>query len=602
MESETKGGEAGWPLRTWVLTLAGALIALTIQQLSDLPDQGWDWGRRLVGAAILFLGVGGIAFALVWQRGRHVPALLLALLCGIVSGGVLIWNGMPNDGWFFGSWQLFSGLVAAGFFITLFQAAQGRHPHLPTRWSLDGLKDWKRDALLYADVHEAIWTDALLLFAASLFTLVVWLVANLLGEMFALVKIEILRDLVRKEWCIALLFGAGMGGAIGLLRERTPIIAALQRVAMIVLRVLPPILAVGLVAFIAVLPFTGLEPLWATGSTSPMMLSAAVGALFLVNAVIGDRRDDAPVAPALRWGAIALGLALLPLVLIAAWSTGLRIDQRGLSPDRLWALTFIVLGCVTAIAYVVAIARRGDWIGALHRSNLHLAFLLGGVSLIFSTPILGFERISAADQVGRLESGRTKPVDFDYRALWFDFGPPGREAIRKIAREAKDPQARQFAANAAKMKFRYDDAPNEVAQRSGDALDARLTIIPQKVPLDQKLRERLTDYNACGASGPCLLRYVAGAPYAVVMSLPRADCSQCNPGVPRLLLRGKGDWGEPDYGPMLAVDVDKNGARRRLDAVKAGKVELRIVQRRQLFVDGKPVGSTFDMENAVEQP
>src|SRR5690606_14887168 len=113
--------------------------------------------------------------------------------------------------------------------------------------------------------------------------------------------------------------------------------------------------------------------------TTPLMLSAALAALFLVNAVIGAR--DEPLARPLRWAALVLALLLLPLVLIAAWSTGLRIDQRGLSPDRLWALTFIVLGTVTAVAHVVAVAGRGDWIARLHRSNLHLAFILGGVAL-----------------------------------------------------------------------------------------------------------------------------------------------------------------------------------------------------------------------------
>ncbi len=55
---------------------------------------------------------------------------------------------------------------------------------------------------------------------------------------------HLLRELLRKEWVIALLFGAAYGGGMGLLRDRQVIISLFQRVAMIVLRVLAPVLAV----------------------------------------------------------------------------------------------------------------------------------------------------------------------------------------------------------------------------------------------------------------------------------------------------------------------------------------------------------------------
>ncbi len=63
-----------WPLRTWALAILGASFALAMQQLSDLPDTGWEWGARMVAAAIVFLGTSGLAFGLAWQRGRLVPA------------------------------------------------------------------------------------------------------------------------------------------------------------------------------------------------------------------------------------------------------------------------------------------------------------------------------------------------------------------------------------------------------------------------------------------------------------------------------------------------------------------------------------------------
>ncbi len=600
MNARNDAGEvadAAWPARPWILAGLGLVLALAIQQLADLPDSGWIWGQRLVRSLVLLLGVGGIAFGLGWQRGRLAPAMAVALLCGAAAGGTLLWNGLPEQGPF--SWRLPCGLVTAGVLLVLFQAAQARHPHRPTAWSRAGLTDWGRRALAYADVHATIWTDAILLGAAALFTLATFLVAQLLAAMFALVKIDLLRDLLDKDWFMAMMLGAAFGGALGLLRARTRIIAALQTVAMMVLRILAPVLAVGLAAFLAVLPFTGLAPLWATGNTTPLMLSAALAALFLVNAVIGAR-DEALARP-LRWAALVLALLLLPLVLIAAWSTGLRIDQRGLSPDRLWALTFIVLGTVTAVAHVVAIARRGDWIARLHRSNLHLAFILGGVALLLSTPLVGFERIATADQVARLQNGRIAAIDFDYRALWFDFGPPGKAAVKRLAREAKSPQARRFATAIQTQANRWEEAPNARAQRAGTALAARLTILPATAPLEPRLRERLTEYDACRPEGACLLRYVPGADHAVGVALPADSCRGCRPMLFLLYREADGGWTTNMAAVALAEGQAREAAGAEMDtAVRAGRVELRTVERRQLFVDGKPFGAPIPMENATQ--
>ncbi len=605
MEKDMTAQDTAWPVRTWVLVVLGMVAALAIQQLMDLPDSDWAWGKRLVSALILFIGVGALGFGLVWKRGRDVPAIAIALICGLVSGGVLIWNGLPGEGMFF-SWQLFCGLVGSGFLLVLFQAAQDRHPHLPARWNAPGLIGWKRQALDYGEVHRAIWVDALLIGAAMAFTGITMLVVLLLSQMFWLVKIDLLRELLRKDWFPAMLVGAAFGGAMGILRDRAAIIGALQKVAMIVLRVLAPVLAAGLALFLVALVFTGLTPLWATGDTTALMLGGALAALFLINAVIGERQEgEAPPARILRWGAQALGLIMLPLVLIAAWSTGLRIGQYGFSPDRLWALTFIILGTVTAIAYAVAILRRGDWIARLYRSNLHLAFILGGVALLLSTPLLSFERIATANQVARLESGRVKPVDFDYRGLWFDFGPPGKAAIARLAKSARDDEVRKYAAAVRKMEYRYADGPNDVARRSGEALDARLTILPQKVALEPRLRERLTDYDACQPSGICELHYVPGEAYAVMIRAPDRNCRDCAPVV-SLLVRGqKGDWGKGET--MNAAVRAENEAiavraaqERTAAAVRAGKVELRTVQRRQVFIDGEPFGDPIAMENAAE--
>jgi uncharacterized membrane protein YiaA len=596
MASDAPSSEIVWPLRIWVLAVLGGLFALAMQQLSDLPDSGWIWGPRIVAAAILFLGTSGIAFGLAWQRGRLVPALVIALVCGIVAGNVLLWNGAPNsilsgpDGW-----HLFCGLVASAFLLTLFQAGQDRAARWPVRWTGEGLRTWKREAIHYADVHDHLWTNALLGGLSLLFAGLSFGVAHLMAEMFWLVKLGFLRDLLREEWFCMLLLGAAFGAALGLLLDRGAIISALQRVAMIVLRVLAPVVATGIFVFLAALPFTGLAPLWDTGGTTPIMLGGAMLALFLANAVVSDTPEDESRSIVLRSSAAALGLFLLPMVGIAVFSSGLRIGQHGLSPDRVWALAFLVVASITAIAYAVAILPRRGWLARLRRTNLQLVFLLTGIAFLLSTPLFSFERIAVAQQIARLSGGQVSSEAFDYRALWFEFGPPGRAAIERLASGSPDATVRRYATQVKALKNSWDDAPNKSANQIGAALDRRLTILPRPVPLDEDFRKRLVRFDACGdvAERPCTLRYIAGQDYAIVISSPAPRCDRCTESV-SLLLKQDGTWSD-----RLFYLAEGDRSVPAAAAVRSGRIEMRPVERRQIFIDGKPVGEVILPENAA---
>src|SRR5690606_24755372 len=97
----------------------------------------------------------------------------------------------------------------------------------------------------------------------------------------------------------------------------------------------------------------------------PILLVCIIGALCLINAVIGCGSEDegGPDAPSskrvLGTSAAALTIVILPLALIAAVSTGLRIQQYGLTPERLWALVFTAIATAYGVAYLGSILRSG---------------------------------------------------------------------------------------------------------------------------------------------------------------------------------------------------------------------------------------------------
>ncbi len=590
MQGDTMNERPAWRLRPAITAAIGLVAAVAIQQLVDRYDGSGTWtplSQERTSIAIA-LGVAAILAVFTIERVRMAWAVGFAIGLGCLAGLITWWNGPVSPAGEFFDWRTLCLFLAIAIAAPLFQTA----------------RDAGNRRFDYAEVHSHVWTNIVLFGAACAFTSIAFLLANLLAELFALIGIRVLRDLFNQAWANAALFGAAFGGAAGLFRERDAVVRTLQRVVTAVLSVLAPVLAIGLLLFLAALPFTGLSALWeATKSTTPILLACVIGAFVLVNAVLGDGDED-DRGRVLHWGAMGLGLAVLPLALIAAIATGLRIGQYGFTPDRLWALTFVIVACAYGVAYLVTLLRwRQGWAAHLRPANLRLAFGLMACALLLATPIVSFNAMSTRDQVARLESGRTTADRFDWRALAFDFGAPGRAALDRLKRSA-NPAVARLARDAATKTNRYEVADVAGAARARDTLSRRIRILPTRVALPAALQQELTDYDACGRedSDRCTVIYQPGAAEAIVVregcleTLSRADermsrgaFALCS--VSRLTL-ADGKWtAAPD-----GVEPDRDAATRAaiVAGFRSGAIEVRSVSRRQVFVGGRPVGSPFE--------
>lgn len=229
---------------------------------------------------------------------------------------------------------------------------------------------------------------------------------------------------------------------------------------------------------------------------------------------------------------------------------------------------------------------------------------MAGVALALATPLLSFDAISTRDQVARLEAGTVSPDRFDWAALSYNFGKPGRAAVKRLSTSrnaAIAAQAKDFLTPIGNVYRRQSD----VIDRQAMDLGARLRVLPTAVPVPIKLRRELNSWETCGDSTkPCTLLYSQGAVEATVLgqscaaSIGRAvppnqptylqlisDCP-----VTHFYRRG-GNWVADER------NGQEPGAARRA-AVKAGldsgDVEVRIVPRRQVFIGGVPVGEPFE--------
>ncbi len=563
--------ETDWPLRPWLSAGWLGLAGLAIHFLTDNAD---DSGPRIAAAAFIAFAAGAFVFTV--ERGPLLAPAIFSLVTGAVVGG-LTWRavGAGND-IADGGYAVAAGVFACLLAVPLFQA-----DFLHRRMRTD-----------YKDIHYFVWTDAITGAGAFLFFLIAWVLLWLLASLFDLVGIP-LRDLVDEAWFMSLYAGLTLGAGLGTLRNQLKIIGTLQSVVLLVLSILALPLALAIIVFLGAVVVSGPSVLWdATKSATPVLLSIAIGAYVLANAVLRDRDEDMVGGAVLKWSGYALVLGILPLTVFAAISTGARIGQHGLSPERLWAVCSIIVAVAFGLAYFVdaLVGMRGSWRERLRASNLRLGLATALFALFLALPILSFGAISTRDQLARLESGGISAKAFDYSALKWNFGAPGRKALAKL--EKSDDEAIAKGARQAQLEESrpYRWAGERQAPES-------LSITWQGG--DNTLRSSVEEYllanrNMCSSENPCAAIAAGTLESGDILVLVTGGSSAQYFGVSEdgdvtqyFVSEGRLSDKRNDIVNDIVIDLAEPGRE------EPPKAEIRPFEGRQLYVDGKPVGEPF---------
>jgi hypothetical protein len=590
-EEEARPGDAPWPMRPVLFAGIGLAAAMAVHFL--LGDTGSNSIGALTLAQVIGITVGAGLIGFTTERRHWWASLLFSLTMAALAAAVVWWNGTPNE-WNAGEgWRVVSLFLAIAIAAPLFQAAR----------DASGLE------FRYAWVHDHAWTNIVLWFACWVFVGLSFAMLWMLAALFGLIKIEFLADLLRENWFLRGVTGLAFGAGLGVLRELDSIVRLLQRVVTTVLAVLAPFLAVGLILFLGSLPFTGLQALWdATEAATPILLACLIGALVLANSVIGKDEAEERQFPLLKWGAMGLGLVVLPLAVLAAIGTGMRIAQYGFTPERLWAATFVGIACVCGLAYLAALLLgRLQWAEKVRPANLGLALLIYVVALVLATPLISFNAISTADQVARLESGRTAPDKFDWAALQYDFGDPGKKAVEAL-RKSSNAAIRTQAEKVAKSEDRWEAQSDQRRIQQAEELNAKLRVLPEGAKIPDALRTALVDRWECRQDAGCTVLMI-DANNAALLNVgcfgtavneseqPRINYAAPMPRAPGCLGRAVEAMSPNKEGKWFAkTDTQPEGEQQRAAAAgfKAGQMEVRSVTRRQVFVGGVPVGDAFE--------
>ncbi|MDH3703620.1 MAG: DUF4153 domain-containing protein [Alphaproteobacteria bacterium] len=378
-------------------------------------------GEDVALAARMFLAMAPGLYMLTVQDGRWRAATVFAVTVALPVALLYLWAeirfGVPRAEFEEALLPaIFAAAIIAAVSLPLFQV-----------WLVE-----RRLPFPYPAFFDHACRNVIAIAAGGLFLGVAWLLLWLWASLFNLVNIAFFEDIFGSVGFALPFSGLTAGLSLAVLRRHARILRSIHDLSLALFAMLAPVLAVAATLFLAVLPFTGLAPLWDTGHATGVLLTVAFGAIFLVNAGIRGSAGRSP--PRLMTVLLGVHLLLAPIFVgLAVYATALRVGQYGLTPDRVYALIFAGCAGIWTIAYAYAVVRwRLAWPDAARRYNPVLGIMTALIVLAMLTPILDPHALSVRTQVDRLVSGRVAPDAFDFGLLKFKLGAPGRAALARI--------------------------------------------------------------------------------------------------------------------------------------------------------------------------
>ena len=435
----------------------------------------------------------------------------------------------------------------------------------------------------YPTYFEVSWRQGVQIALASLFAGAFWFVLWLGGELFRLIGIKFLANLVAQDAFAFPAMAVVFAYAIHVADARAGIVQGARTLTLVLLSWLLPVMTLFAVAFLLALPFTGLEALWSTRSATAILLAAVATLVFLINATYQDGRREPPPAAVLRYASVAATLVLAPLVGLAAYGLALRVQQYGWTPERVKAFACVAIAACYAIGYAVAALRWRERLADIETVNVVAAFTTLAVLILLLTPFADPARISVADQLSRLKNGTTPPEKLDVDFLRFRAGRYGMAALDELAAQDKESASDSVGARA-RLALRAKNAYELYAPEPAATPQSRAANITVQ-PAGQTLPERFLtqDWNSAPDQWqlPGCLKRVNAKCDAIIADLD-------DDGSPEIVLFGSEarsafratDTGAWDYlGPVLNWQCP--GVT---DAVHAGEFRMVVAPLKEIEV------------------
>ena len=453
----------------------------------------------------------------------------------------------------------------------------------------------------YATYFEVAWKLGIQLLFSLLFVAVLVLVLWLGGQLFLLIKLNFLKNLLAQPWFVIPVLCFAFSFAIHITDVRPSIVRGIRTLLLVLLSWLMPIAAVLVAGFLLTLPFIGFERLWATRHAASVLLGMAGLLVVLINAAFQNGEAGLGVARGIRFGT-RLSCLLLPwLVGIAIYALILRVMAHGWTAERIIAGACLLVASCYAVGYAWAASKYGDWLNWIANVNVGTAFITLLVLLALFTPLMDPARLSVASQMARLNSGKVGADKFDFEYLRFQGARYGQAALQELTLRNAGPDAAVIRARATAMLMRenrFDDtgALSDVA--------INLTVRPAGVTLPHSFLQQ--DWSQAGPSWrlPACLKRAGQQCDAYAMDFDGDGRQEVllisnDPRASSVLLAEKEEGGWYARGQIPSEILRCRPLREKL---QAGQFALVPPKVQELEVDGQRVPMSLYNEREVSCP
>ena len=424
------------PLRIGIGLAQGALLYLLY---TAAQDKTWPATVPLLFAPLVMLGV--LLPVILSNALGHLPRRTLAGWVATAAGAIALLA--IHDIWRMGSAAEMRPTPSGALSVCLVAGCFIAHALV-----LAGARERRRVAS-YATYFEIAWTLGLQVAFSALFVGAAWLVLQLGASLFDLIRLDFLSRAMGKAWFFIPVTTFAFTSALHLTDVKPAIVRGIRNLLHVLLSWTLPVLTLMVGGFLASLPFTGLDPLWATRSAAGMLLSAAATFVVLINAAYQDGSERP--ARIIAISARVASLLLAPLTLLAAYALALRVLDHGWSLDRVIAAACLLVAACYAGGYAAAALRRG-WLPTLAGVNIAAAFTVLGVLALLLSPLLDPGRIAVASQLARLDAGKITLRQLDVAYLRHHGARYGRAALARLQSNSTGPDAAWLRAELARLR------------------------------------------------------------------------------------------------------------------------------------------------------
>ena len=453
----------------------------------------------------------------------------------------------------------------------------------------------------YPELFETAWRNTVVSISAFFLHSIFWLILYAGAALMGLIGLNFVKELFATPLFYFPVSGIAFAAAYAMCLERVEMVMTLRRFKLSLLAWLLPLLLLFALAWVVALPFTGVELLFNTHSAAFLLLWCAALCISFVNAAYQDGMTAPPYGKYLN-KALAWGWLSLPVVVaIAGWAMWMRIDQYGLSEDRVWGVFVWLIVTVHVLGYAASALRSKGWLASIGNTNKWsaVAICIGLIALL--TPIADARRIAVNNQMNRLTSQITPSDQFDFDYLRWQAGKYGQEALRKIESGITHPDNAILATKAKQIlaqKQRYQNAES-VKTLNMDDLRNRIQVLPKNSSQrDKVLSAMQTEINDWSLQ-QC---FISTAKCTVWLTDLNADS---HPDAIVLINR---DWGiaptarilqyhQGGYKPVGNMTLPGNTSYAQLlELIEQGKFKTVMPVWQELELTGKRLQITLDRE------